>query len=347
MRRKDISFLLAVVILVCFAGMGLSCSSGLKKHAAGELGLVYRNAPITREQMEIWWKNAGENEKRYIKDITLWKEPEEVNAANASLGQRTEAQLIRAAGNMNLIMPGKLCAGSLVSSGDRAGCGISRGLAGKLNLDGTGGELQVLGREYQIRGILDVTDAVCIIQGDTGTPYSRVQVKYEDMPASGALQTLLGLLPGEPEVKSEGDLFCGLGGLFLMAPLWVLFVLAAARLRRTYRSAEWKSWVKEICSICFPVAVIAGISILVFFSFRFSDDYIPGAWSDFSFFANLAAEKAGDISKLMTRALDCRDREMLLQTAGCMLSGSVCSVIILKFPRPPFGFYNNRSNHHP
>ena len=62
MRRKDISFLLAVVILVCFAGMGLSCSSGLKKHAAGELGLVYRNAPITREQMETWWKNAGENE---------------------------------------------------------------------------------------------------------------------------------------------------------------------------------------------------------------------------------------------------------------------------------------------
>ena len=150
MRRKDISFLLAVVILVCFAGMGLSCSSGLKKHAAGELGLVYRNAPITREQMEIWWKNAGENEKRYIKDITLWKDPEEVSAANASLGQRTEAQLIRAAGNMNLIMPGKLCAGSLVSSGDRAGCVISRGLAGKLNLDGTGGVLQVLGREYQI-----------------------------------------------------------------------------------------------------------------------------------------------------------------------------------------------------
>ncbi len=102
--------------------------------------------------------------------------------------------------------------------------------------------------------------------------------------------------------------------------------------------AEWKSWVKEICSICFPVAVIAGISILVFFSFHFSDDYIPGAWSDFSFFANLAAEKAGDISKLMTRACDCRDREMLLQTAGCMLSGSACSMIILKFPRPPLVF---------
>ena len=95
------------------------------------------------------------------------------------------------------------------------------------------------------------------------------------------------------------------------------------------------------------MAVIAGISILVFFSFRFSDDYIPVAWSYFSFFANLAAEKAGDISKLMTRALDCRDRELLLQTAGCMLSGSACSVIILKFPRPPFGFYNNRSNRHP
>ena len=100
---------------------------------------------------------------------------------------------------MNLIMPGKLCAGSLVSSGDRAGCVISRGLAGKLNLDGIGGVLQVLGREYQIRGILDVTDAVCIIQGDTGTQYSRVQVKYENMPASGALLWSGGPVPhGSP-----------------------------------------------------------------------------------------------------------------------------------------------------
>ncbi|MFQ7549691.1 MAG: hypothetical protein ACLRMZ_04520 [Blautia marasmi] len=93
--------------------------------------------------------------------------------------------------------------------------------------------------------------------------------------------------------------------------------------------------------------VIGGIGVLVLLSFHFSDDYIPGAWSDFSFFSRLAAEKAGDMKGLITQALDYRDREMLLGTAGCMLAGSVCSVIILKFPRPPFGFYNSRSNRHP
>lgn len=332
MRKKDINFLLAVIFMALFAGIGIFCYGGLKKQAAGELGLIYRNVPITREQMETWWENAGENEKKYLKDMTLWREPEQVKAENVSLGQKAEAQLIRAAGNINLVMPQKLCAGSLVSAGDKAGCVISKGLAQKLNLDGTGGKLEISGKQYLIRGILDSREAVCIIQGESGTTYSRVQVKYENMPASGAIQMLSGLLPGDADVRSEGDLFRGLGGLFLMVPLWILFAMSASRLHRVYRNADWKDWIKELCSICFPVLVIGGTGLLVLLSFHFSDDYIPGAWSDFSFFSRLAAEKAGDMKNLITQALACRDRDMLLLTAGCMLSGSACSVLILRFP---------------
>lgn len=341
------SFLLAVFLLLFFAGIGTFCYSSLRKHAAGELGLVYRSTFVTREQMETWWQNAGEDERKYIKDMTLWKTPEEVNAVNTSLGQSAKVQLIKAAGNMNLIMPGKLCEGSLVSDGDNTGCVVSKTLAQKLNVDEMGGMIQVSGKQYQVRGILDSSEAVCIIQGESGTLYSRVQVQYRNMPASGAEQMLSGLLPGTADVRAEGDLFRGLGGLFLMAPLWVLFARSAAGLRRVYRNATWKDWIKELCSLCFPVLVIGGIGLLVLLSFHFSDDYIPGAWSDFSFFSKLAAEKAGDMKGLITQALDYRDRDMLLGTAGCMLAGSVCSVIILKFPCPPFGFYNSRSNRHP
>lgn len=362
MRKNEIKLMLAAVIMALFAGMGISCYSSLKKQAEGELGFVYRSPSVTREQMETWWQNAGEDERKYIKDMTLWKSPEEVNAVHTSLGRSAKAQLIRAAGNMNLIMPGKLCRGSLVSDGDNAGCVISRKLAQELNLDETGGSIQVSGKQYLVRGILDSRDAVCIIQGESGTLYNRVQVQFRNMPASGAERMLSGLLPGNADVKSEGDLFRGLGGLFLMAPLWVLFVMSAVRLHRFYRDSGWKNWVKEVCSICFPVAVIGGIGILVLISFHFSDDYIPGAWSDFSFFSRLALEKAEDVRVLMTQALDYRDRDMLVWTAGCMLAGSACSVIILKFPRcnstgrrnclnrfrrPPAGFCNNKLNHHP
>lgn len=62
--------LLAIFILIFFAGVGISCYSSLRKHAAGELGLVYRSTFVTREQMETWWQNAGEDERKYIKDMT-------------------------------------------------------------------------------------------------------------------------------------------------------------------------------------------------------------------------------------------------------------------------------------
>ena len=167
MRKNEIKLILAAVIMALFAGMGISCYSSLKKQAAGELGFVYRSPSVTREQMETWWQNAGEDERKYIKDMTLWKSPEEVNAVHTSLGRSAKAQLIRAAGNMNLIMPGKLCRGSLVSDGDNAGCVISRKLAQALNIDETGGSIQVAGKQYLVRGILDSRDTVCVIQGES------------------------------------------------------------------------------------------------------------------------------------------------------------------------------------
>ncbi len=100
---------------------------------------------------------------------------------------------------------------------------------------------------------MDSSEAVCIIQGGSGTLYSRVQVQYRNMPASSAEQMLLGLLPGTADARAEGDLVSGLGdcsswppcGFYLPGPLPGFAVFTVMQ----HGSTE----IKELCSICFPV----------------------------------------------------------------------------------------------
>lgn len=324
MRRT----IMGLLVLLVSAAAGICCLRGLEKNAAGELGLVYLEESVTRARMETWWENADARKRDYIRNITLSRKQEKIEIRNKKTGAGTEILLIEAAGDMNLILPGRLCEGSLAGSEDRKGCVVSKGLAQKLNMTGTGDILICRNQEYVIRGILDISDKICIVQGTDDRIYTRVQIKYEKMPASGLIQMLAGLLPGEADIKAEGDLYRGLGGFFLLMPLCTLFVLLMKAFHRFYRKEGRNAWIREGCSILFPVLVLGGVFLLAFWGLRFSDDYIPGAWSDFAFWPKLFQEKVQDIRKLIINQLDCRDRKMLLETAGCLLWGGIGSAAV-------------------
>lgn len=323
--KRTIMALFALLLSITAGGF---CLKGLEKNAAGELGLVYQKESVTRAQAETWWENAGTDERTYIKNITLSRNQQNAEIRSEKNGTETHAQLIEAAGDMNLVIPGKLCEGSLAVSEDTMGCVVSKGLAQKLNMSGTGGILVCENRRYAIRGILDIEEEMCIVQGAEDRAYTRVQIKYEKMPASSAVQMLAGLLPGEADIRAEGDLYRGLGRLFFLMPVCTLFVLVMKEFRRFYRNESRNIWMREGCSILFPVLVLMGVFLLALLGIRFSDDYIPGAWSDFAFWSKLFQEKMTDLTRLMVSRLDYRDREMLLETAGCLLWGCLASVSV-------------------
>lgn len=327
---------ICLFLLLASAVLGMVCCGKLKKYAAGELGLIYKKEAVTREQLNTWWKDAGAEEKEYIKDITLSKIQENIAAEDKALGKKTKIQLVEAAGNMNQIMPGKLYQGSLAFTEDEKGCVISKGLAQEMNFHGVGQSLWIDDNEYKVRGILDSKEPVCIIQGKEETLYNRVQIKYQKMPASRAIQMLSGLLPGEPDQKAEGDLYRGLGGILVMLPVTIIFVKGLLLFRRIYRKAHWKPWIKELCSILFPVLFLSGFFLLCLIGVHFSDDYIPGSWSDFSFWTDLITKKAGDIGNLLTGRLDCRDKDMVLWAAGCLMAGVTGAVAVLAGLRDNF-----------
>ena len=78
---------------------------------------------------------------------------------------------MEAAGDMRLILPGKLMMGSFVSDSDELGCVISKKTAEDLfsSYEVLNQILYLEGESYYIRGVLDLKEELCVVQGARGT----------------------------------------------------------------------------------------------------------------------------------------------------------------------------------
>ena len=88
------------------------------------------------------------------------------------------------------------------------------------------------------------------------------------------------------------------------------------------------------------VSGFTGICVLTFLSVRFSSDYIPSAWSDFSFFKQLFKEKTEDILTLIRKPLFYADSVMLGALAGVFVLSIVITCILLRHIRKYIMPYN-------
>lgn len=53
----------------------------------------------------------------------------------------------------------------------------------------------------------------------------------------------------------------------------------------------------------------------------YTDDYLPPAWSDFSFWGELWEEKAGKVQAMLRRGIGYREKRMLWMLASAIGSG--------------------------
>jgi hypothetical protein len=295
---------------------------------AGELGLRFEEASMTRESVDAYWQEADQETLKYLNDITLYKDVGLVPVENTSLGRTVSARQLVTAGDMNQVYPGGLIKGSLITSGDRKGCVISTQLAKDLfsATEVLGETIQIDDDVYIIRGLIKCEEDVCMIQGGPDTGYDNICVSSQKMSSSAIMNALGGVVKDKETVKSEGDLYVGLAGMLCMLPFLILLFAAMFGIRRWYKKKAWKLWVKDVCTIAF-LFLLAGAAALIFLSgFHFSADYLPPSWSDFSFWGTLWKEKAHDIMQVMTMEMSFRDRQMTGFFAGCAVAG-VCADI--------------------
>lgn len=304
---------------------------------SGKTGFYYEEKVFTREQIQNFWSDASDEARREIQEMALFRSSQGRTFANSNLNRTVSGELIEAAGNMELVVPGRLIRGSFASDSDKKGCVISRKTAEALysSYQVIGNTLYLDQKEYRIRGIVDIDRPVCIIQGAEGMAYPYLRVQAPRLPLSAVKQMLAGVLPAEEAQVSEGWLYQGLGSLLLWLPAWVLLGKAAGYGRKRIKQMEkaedgWKRIVREVLKMANPVLVFAGICGILMGSLRFSEDYIPSAWSDFAFWTELFTEKSSDFLSLVKSQWQYCDERMLVSLAGVAAASILLGGLLLQ-----------------
>lgn len=275
--------------------------------------------------MERFWREKTETSGDGIEDMVLFCEGERIQAQNINMGRTAEVKRTETAGGMHLAAPGKLAGGSFVTDSDRNGCVISEKAAEELfgSRECIGGKFEMEGKAYIVRGVIKEKESLCMVQGEEGKEYPYIRVSAPGLPVSYVRQLLAGYLPdaygeaggnGESPWVSEGDLYVGLGRLAACLPIWAALIFGLLKCKRDMECLDGMK--REACRIAWYVAGFAGICTLLLLSVRFSDDYIPTAWSDFSFWSELVIQKAGEVRRLLGEPLVMADEGMLLSLAG-------------------------------
>lgn len=297
----------------------------------GQVGFYYTDETMTRKELEDFWENASEKEKKEIQDIALYRIEEKLMLSNCDLNRTIEASLIETAGNMQLAAGECLLQGNFVAASDRKGCVLSKETAYQLfgTVKPIGETIWILQAEeerihkvpYEVRGVLNRKDSLCMIQSNRDS-YPYIRVKAKGVPLSLAKQRLAGLLPGETSWYSESDFYIGIGCFILSLPLWVLlyqFIRWGRQYIGTMKTSVWREVWK--CGL-----VIVGIVLafgIVKMSIRFSEDYIPTSWSDFEFWGELFRQKIEMIRILVKKEWHWADGDMFRNLGWCMC----CSVM--------------------
>lgn len=318
-------------------GFGIHCYENLKEFS-GVTGFYSQKSTFTREEIQSYWKEAAPDTKREIRDITLFCPQEPLEITNPVLNRGIQAGLIQVAGNMNLIVPQSLMYGAFTESQDIYGCVVSKMTAESLfsSHDILGETVYLDGKTYLIRGILDIREELCLIQGPENCEYTYMKVDAPGIPLSVVKQQLTALLPYEVDSVSEGPLYTGIGGMLFSIPAWIplvyllrLFWKKAKVAGDKDREYKWQRILAYMLRYGVALSGFLGASVILLLSLHFSDDYIPSAWSDFSFWPNLFIEKWKDFRTLAAGKLLYSERKMFANLLGIIIASSGESITLI------------------
>ena len=309
------------------------------EQASGLMGFYQLEESVTREQLHDFWAHSDPEAGPVLEQLTLFASFPDPLLENPDLNRHAAAELIVAAGELNLIAPNALTLGSLPYAGDSSGCVISRKTAETLysSREALGQILYYEDTPYVIRGILDLNQELCVIQGNSQQSYSNLLALAPGLPLSVVRQKLTALLPGGQTAILEGGLYYSLGSIFLWFPCWILlyFLLKTARsglqtLQHRLPQAPLTPLLRELLRDLPILLGFTGACLILLACLHFSDDYIPTAWSDFSFWTGLLTQKTEQFLGLTKTALSFRDLRILGSLLGLLVSSILQCLLLLQ-----------------
>lgn len=211
--------------------------------------------------------------------------------------------------------------------GDAEGCILSSGACRELfgSREALGNELVVMGKEYVVRGSMDWETPVILIRPrDQETLYTRACVRKKELETK----------KGAAEVFLAGS---GLEGI-LVEEDWLLLEAMAAmclfplalflELRRGAGMLARSGRIRERILLLFQLLVFCGAVLWLYSHLWFPQDWIPGRWSDFSFWQEKWRDTLEGIRwyvLLPKTAKQAEDLFLAVRTVVCGLLAAVLS----------------------
>ncbi len=294
-KKSDVVILLTGVL---FMFLSIQQYSYVKQQE-NQIRVRFDRTAMNAEQLDSYYRQQKDMESDSRKntvespDVTLWNRlPVPVSLESEEVFQADGFTMIEGYGDLGRIMPGRLVEGVYPPKGDIDGCAIStagaRAVFGSSDVIGmtvTAGE-----GEYRIRGIADSDDSLLWVQNPEAEGFSNIEMYYSmRMPVSSAEEWLAQRGLESPAAVLPGSVYVSFNRLFMLLPLWAVFLYLSGAARYKIRLIPQKYrriLFTSVWYVILAILVILGIK----YSFRFSLDYIPKQWSDFSFYGDKVDE---------------------------------------------------------
>lgn len=312
----------SALFFLCFF-LSLSASGGLQN--LPDLRTLSLGAEVTGKAA-LAMRERERNEERPV-SFAVWGQRNGQTAENPDLGRSASLDVVTLCGNSGLLFP----ASAPLGPKDQEGCLLDRASAQSLfgSSEPIGSALEYGGRTLAVRGVLETDRPLLLIQVLPETEaLSRVTLS---LPEGASAQKLLEEFGNRHALSGSWDsrrAWSSFARFFaLLAPFALLLSVVLSLLKTAFSMTEFP--------VPFLVCLLAAGAVwflllwLTEVSFRIPGEFIPGKWSDFSFWSRLWEEKKAEFLLLLTSEKTAFDLDALLPALQALAFGLLA---LLLFP---------------
>lgn len=315
-------------IFLAFLSWGAAFGNYLKNYQGNQEFTGYYDRPVlTGKKMDIFMQERKEESLPFL---AAWKTETKENISG-KFGSSCQGRVLEVRGEMRILFPRYLIRGNFPWNGDEQGCVISLGMSRELfgTDSGIGNEIQVLGETYLVRGILKEDENLLAIWAGEEEELENFRLSYDSdlIPVSQAEELLYQMTGAEPDRIFEGNLYGGVTRFFLFLP--VLSLGGFGAVRSFYTAGKQRKLKSKICRYILTVFLWVLFLWILEKSFRFSSDYFPSMWSDFSFYPQILKEKTEIFQELISEQICGADSRILTGASRSILLSAASFFFLL------------------
>lgn len=324
MRKPDKYFVFntAILALLCVCYFGCLLSYGNIPAQSGVSVLLSDHYP-GRTEIRQYLETRQENGE--AGNFCFLQEAEQVTVQEELSGRQSRVFLVKLMGNAALF---DWRIGGF-SQEDREGCVIGRKTA--LELFGTdraeGREIRIQEKSYSVRCVINWKQNLIVVHDDKKEAvYSKVLLNVQEgQSTDGAVQTLQRFgLNGE---QADGGILASAAGMAVfIVPLMVfLDLLFWTGRQRRLAGNRWERWLWA--AACIALFILMGWAVLG--NLQISMDWLPGKWSDFSFWGRRIREESEKLLRFFSISHTGMEFEMMYYAGNTVIRAIVCVLLYL------------------